>query len=293
MFVDRLRVGCAAVQVHKLDVTDAFYALDLDGAPRSVGVVRVAPKVLVDGAELLARATTYAFAVFGVRAGGVSAGINTRPDGRDQAVTAFCEAVAPLVAERRLHLSPGTGLAADELAPLGCEPLDDGLAARGAAVAAGAFGLGSAGIAGPASADWSERVAPWWTDLGGTWVGEGPVDADIDVLFLAGRAGIVDHDAATGVRARAVVPVTPVPVTAKAYAVLHRAGVKLVPDAVSCAAPLLDVADRDGGDPVERVAAVAAELAAGGGDPWRAAVDRAERFLASWQDRLPFGRPLA
>jgi hypothetical protein len=281
------------VQVHKVDATDAFYALDLDGAPRSVGVVRLAPKVLVDGAELLARATTYAFAVFGVRAGGVSAGINAKPDGRDQAVTAFCEAVAPLVADRRLHLSPGAGLAPDERAPLGCEPLDDGLAARGAAVAAAAFGTGSAAIAGPTAADWSERVAPWWTDLGGSWTDEAAVDADVDVLFLAGRAGIVDHEAAAGVRARAVVPVTAVPVTAKAYALLHRAGVKLVPDAVSCAAPLLDVADPDGGDPVERVGRVAAELAAAGGDPWRTAIDRAEQFLGSWQDRLPFGRPLA
>ena len=51
-----------------------------------------------------------------------------------------------------------------------------------------------------------------------------------------------------------VVPLTPVPVTAKAYAALDRAGTVLVPDAVSCAAPLLAVADPDGGDPVERVA---------------------------------------
>ena len=59
-----------------------------------------------------------------------------------------------------------------------------------------------------------------------------------------------------------LVPVTPVPVTAKAYATLNRAGVTFVPDAVSCAAPLLAVADPDGGDPVERVAGVAGELAA-------------------------------
>lgn len=287
----RLRFG--GVQVRKLDTTDAFYVLDLDSAPRSVGVVRLAPKVLVDGAELLARATTYAFATFGMQAGGASAGINAKPEGRDKAVTAFCEAVAPLVAEGRLHLSPGTGVDADELAPLGCDPLDDGLAARGAAVAAAAFGHGSAAIAGPAADDWADRLSPWWGDVGGTWAGTNGIDADVDVLFLAGRAGIVDHASAATVVARVVVPVTPVPVTAKAYAVLARAGVRFVPDALSCAAPLLAITDPDGGDPVERVARAAGELALEGGQPWVAMIDRAERFLQSWQPSLPFGRPLA
>ena len=283
----------SAVDVRKLDSTDAFYVVDLESAPRSVGVVRLAPKVLVDGAELLARATTYALAVFGVQAGGVSAGINAKPDGRDAAVTAFCEAVAPLVAQGRLHLSPGTGLTADELAPLGCEPLDDGLTARGAATAAAAFGHGSAAVAGPAAGDWSDRLAPWWTDAGGTWAGDAGFDADVDVLFLAGRAGIVDDEVAATIAAQLLVPATPVPVTAKAYATLNRAGTKLVPDSVSCAASLLAVVDPDGGDPIERVAKTAGELAVEGGEPWRVAVDRAEAFLSTWQERLPFGRPLA
>jgi hypothetical protein len=280
------------VVVRKLATTDAFYVLDLEDATISVGVVRLAPKVLVDGAELLARATTYAFAAFGVNAGGVSAGINARPEGRDAAVTAFCEAVAPLVAEGRIHLSPGIGLTADELAPLDCEPLDPSLAARGAVVAAAAFGgAGDAVVVGDST--WQERVAPWWSDAGGAGVDEGGLDADVPVLFLAGKSGFVDHDTASTVRAKLVVPLTPVPVTAKAYAVLSRAGIVFVPDAVSCAAPLLAVADPDGEDPVSRVAALAREVAPRGVDAWRAMVDRAEEHLTSWRPALPFGRPLA
>jgi hypothetical protein len=280
------------VVVRKLETTDAFYALDLEDATVSVGVVRLAPKVLVDGAELLARATTYAFAAFGVNAGGVSAGINAKPEGRDAAVTAFCEAVAPLVAEGRIHLSPGTGLTAEELAPLGCEPLDPSLAARGAVVAAAAFGgAGDAVVVGDST--WQERIGPWWSDAGGAGVDEGGLDADVPVLFLAGRSGFVDHEAASTVRAKLVVPLTPVPVTAKAYAVLSGAGVVFVPDAVSCAAPLLAVADPDGEDPVSRVAALASEIASRGVDAWRAMVDRAEEHLTSWRPALPFGRPLA
>jgi glutamate dehydrogenase/leucine dehydrogenase len=280
------------VVVRKLETTDAFYVLDLEDAARSVGIVRLAPKVLVDGAELLARATTFSFAVYGVNAGGVSAGINAKPEGRDAAVTAFCESVAPLVAEGRIHLSPGTGLSVDELSPLGCEPLDPSLAARGAVVAAAAFGgVGDAVVVGDPS--WQDRVGPWWTDAGGTGVAEGTVDADVPVLFLAGRSGFVDDEAAATIRAKLVVPLTPVPVTAKAYAVLSRAGVVFVPDAVSCAAPLLAVADPDGEDPVSRVGAVAAEIAHRGVDAWRAMVERAEEHLASWRPSLPFGRPLA
>jgi hypothetical protein len=270
------------VQVRKLESTDAFYVLDLDGAARSVGVVRVAPKVLVDGAELLARATTYSFALFSVQAGGVSAGVNAKPDVAADAVAAFTAEVA---AVSELTFFAGTGV------PAGAVPsADEELLARGAVSAASAFGSGTAGVAGPMADGWAERLGGLWP---GTWLGAGGVDAQADVLFLAGRAGIVDDDAAGGVTAKVLVPVTPVPVTAKAYATLNRAGATFVPDTLSCAAPLLAVADADGGDPVERVGRIAAELAAEEGEPWRNAVARAETFLATWQDTLPYGRPLA
>jgi hypothetical protein len=90
-----------------------------------------------------------------------------------------------------------------------------------------------------------------------------------------------------------VVPLTPVPVTAKAYAALSRGGTTFVPDALALAAPLLTIADPGGGDPLERVRGVAAAMAAHGVDAWRAMVERAESFLAGWQDERPFGRPLA
>lgn len=272
------------MQVRKLDTTDAFYVVDLEGAPRGVGVVRLAPKVLVDGAELLARATTFAFALFGVRAGGVSAGINAKPDARDAAVAAFRDEIATVDG---LTLWPGTGVTA---ADLGIEPPDDDLAARGAVTAASAFGHGTAAVAGPGAAQWADRLGAAWD---GPWNGATGFDAGVDVLFLAGKAGIVDHESAAGVTAKVLVPVTPVPVTAKAYAVLNRAGATFVPDAVSCAAPLLAAADPTSSDPVDRVASVAAELAATDGEPWRNAIARAETFLATWQDALPYGRPLA
>ena len=85
------------MRFQKLTSTDGFIAFDLDDAP-AVGIVRMAPKVLRDGAELLARSTTYAAASFGLQVGGASAGINAKPEGRDEALAAFTEEVEELVA---------------------------------------------------------------------------------------------------------------------------------------------------------------------------------------------------
>jgi glutamate dehydrogenase/leucine dehydrogenase len=270
------------VPVRKLDSTDAFLVTDLADAPIGVGIVRCAPKVLVDGAELLARATTYAFATFGVQATGASAGINAKPEDRDAALAAFRDEV---LGDPALHLSAGTGIGADELGD-GSEPVDESLLARGAVAAAVGFSTGSAAAPGP----WAARLAEsGW----GTSIVEGGPDADAEVVFVAGKSGVIDDAVAATITAKVLVPLTPVAVTAKAYATLSRAGTVFVPDALSCAAPLLAIADPSGGDPVERVAAKAGALAGRGVDAWRGMVEQAEAFLSTWQPKLPYGRPLA
>ena len=65
--------------IEKLASTDAFIVFDLDGVP-GAGIVRAAPKILVDGATLLARSLTYRFASFERQVSGASAGINAAPD---------------------------------------------------------------------------------------------------------------------------------------------------------------------------------------------------------------------
>jgi hypothetical protein len=120
---------------------------------------------------------------------------------------------------------------------------------------------------------------------------DGSIDAECDVLFVAGKAGVVDHDVAPTVAARAIVPLSPVPVTARAYAVLRKADRTYVPDFLSTAAPLLAVAGID--DPVSRVGTLANEVLSAGPGSFLVAVGLAEAFLSSWQDEKPFGRPLA
>jgi hypothetical protein len=130
------------VKVDKLTGTDGFVIVDLDDATTSVGVVRLAPKVLRDGAELLARAVTYTFAAFGVRGhGGASAAVNAKPESRDDAVAAFVDEVRERAASGALRLSPGVGLSPEDLAPLGWAPPDPALTAEGALAAARVAGL--------------------------------------------------------------------------------------------------------------------------------------------------------
>ena len=292
------------MKYHKISSTDAFIVFDLGDAP-AVGITRLARKILVDGAELLARTTTYSFASFGIQMGGASAGINAEGDGVDPAVASFVDETKELVAAGRWATDPGLGLTEDDLAPLRIDDkrpaalwsggLAPQMAALGAIAAAGAArgsgldGARAAVVGSGAEAD----AARLGLDHAGVTIAGDALDTECDVVFVAGKTGMVDHDAAATVRATIVVPLTPLPITARAHAVLTQAGRVHVPDFLSIAAPLLHAHDPDGGTPVDRVGAAVAELAGEGTGLWMAAALKAEAFLRTWQDELPFGRPLA
>lgn len=283
----------------KLTSTDAFIVFDLGDAP-AVGVVRQAPKVLKDGAELLARSTTYAAASFGLQVGGASAGINAKPDDRDAALAAFLEEVAPLVESGRWLPGPGVGIATDDLAGLArAEERNtacDQTAAGESAVTAALGALGSLDgmqVAIVGNGPVTEAAAASASANGASPQPQAAFDAACDVLFVAGKAGVLEHDLAATVRARVVVPLTPVPVTARALAVLGRAGIVVVPDFLATAAPLLAAIDAGGGDAMTRVHDAVAALAGEGTNLWMAAALRGEDHLRTWQPELPFGRPLA
>ena len=279
------------VKLQRLSATDGFIVFDLDSATTCVGIARLAPKVLQDSATLLARSVTYSFASFGVagHAGG-SAGINAKPEDRHGAVKAFVEEIRPFAESGRLHLAPGLGLTADDLAPLGWTEPDVALTATGALAAAEPLDGRTAAVVGsaPVAAAATDQLTATGTDMA-----PARFDAECDVLFVAGKAGVLDHPTAEGVRATTIVPLTPVPVTARALAVLGHLGRVVVPDFLSIAAPLLAAHDPDGGDPVQRIRDVTVELADQGTGLWLAAAQRAEAQLATWTADKPFGRPLA
>jgi glutamate dehydrogenase/leucine dehydrogenase len=122
--------------------------------------------------------------------------------------------------------------------------------------------------------------------------------AAADVVLCGSRPGVMTHHAVPFVRARAVVPWGPVPLTTKALVDLEKAGVVVVADFVAAAGGLL-AGYLDGDEAAvtaevtARVAEVVRAVRGHADGPFLGACHRAEGFLRSWVEALPFGRPLA
>jgi hypothetical protein len=282
------------VIIKKLERARAFLHVDLETAPVLVGPVRLAPKVLQESAEMLARSHTYSFALFGVKAGGASAGINATPEDRDEQLALFIDELAGVIADGSLKFYAGLGIRDVDLIPLGGITLDPATAGWGVAAATIAA-LGDTSGKTVVMVGESPSSRPIKVSLGaeGINVVDGTLDTPGDAVLVAGKAGQIDHDVAATIEAKVVVPMSPLPLTTRGYAVLKSRGVLYVPDFLSLAGPLLQRFDPSGGDPVRRIRAATTEvMAEGGDDAWLTASERAEAFLSTWQDTLPFGRPL-
>jgi glutamate dehydrogenase (NAD(P)+) len=122
--------------------------------------------------------------------------------------------------------------------------------------------------------------------------------AEADVLMCGSKLGLIDHQVADLLAARVVVPVGPAPVTAKGLAVARRRDVVVMADFLTASGPLQaylldgepDGALRRARDHSTRLSN---ELSDHPDGPYLAACYRAEDFLRTWRDTLPFGRPLA
>lgn len=137
------------------------------------------------------------------------------------------------------------------------------------------------------SAD-GEPAKPWtvWAD-------------DVDVLFCGSKPAAMSGDGAAMAGTTPVVAFSAAAVSSKALAVLRAAGAPVAADFVAAAGPALGW----WADPAmthndlrnataEVVGAVMSETAEHVDGAFMAACYRAEAFLGTWQDELPFGRPL-
>ncbi len=124
--------------------------------------------------------------------------------------------------------------------------------------------------------------------------------AEVDAIVPRTKMGIVSHTIADKIAADVVVPGAPLPITAKALAHLRRANKAAYPDFVSLAGPMFAHWPADGAtteavraEAVAGIGAVTAEIKDHEDGPLLAGCYRAEAFLGTWQESLPFGRPLA
>ena len=122
----------------------------------------------------------------------------------------------------------------------------------------------------------------------------------VDVLFAGSKMGAIDHTVAEQLDIEVLVPHGPLPVTARALAVLGRADTTVVPDFIATAGSLFawwptgePTPEAVTADASARITASLDEIARHPDGLFLAAARRAESFLATWQESLPFGRPLA
>lgn len=270
--------------IRKLDGVDAFVAVDLSDSSGH-GLVRCAPKVLQGGAKDLARTTTYALAALRRKETGISAGINAAPNDREAAVAAFVEEVAGWDTEYRMVAAKGIepGSLGNMEASTNPKLLAAGAVAAARAAHPDAVSSVVDGSAGPAlitelTANGLEIIEV-----------DDPLTAEADLLFIGTKVGMVDHAVADRLRCRAIVPTGPLPITTKAVAHCQRNGVLALPDFITTIGSLV----AEEAELRSLVAETITSVIRHEDGPIIGACERAEAFLAEWQDDLPFGRPMA
>ncbi len=299
----------AAVTMHKLTSTDGFIVLDLDDAPMAVGIVRSAPKILVDGANWLARSETYRYAFFGRKVSGASAAVNAAVDAKAEAIASFATELAD-DAYTTVHLSAGRGISANDLA--GVRSRDprpeswwserDALTAAGIVAAAGQAvgGLSGRTVAIETFDAMTASLADLFRSAGATVVepdvsedANAVLHADVDVLVAGSKVGLIGDANAAHVCARTIVPSGPMPVTAKAFAAFGRREVTVLPDFVTTSGHLAAwPVDGSSPDAAELIGAAITQVMAHEKGPLLGACEASEAFLGTWAT-VPFGRPIA
>lgn len=302
------------MNVRKLASTDAFIVVDFPDAP-AAGIVRRARKVLESSATDLARTATYSFGAFGVQRSGASAGINAEGEAVPGAIEAFVTELVPDAAAGKLRLDAGKGVEPAQLAELrqaanvgplagSVDLLNVGLVAATAWAVGGDLQGRTVVIEGKADAP--AGLGDRLSEAGATVVDVWGVDekpwlvwgAKVDAILAGSKPGALTHQGAGMVTAQAIIPWGPIPATTKAFAQLHRAGVTLLPDFVTTAGSWLG-ADVDGDQAaataavVDRIISVLTEAGSHPDGVLLGACHLAESFISTWQERKPFGRPLA
>lgn len=199
-------------------------------------------------------------------------------DGRTVAIEGFSETSIPLVAE----ITALGGRVAAIGTPVGVAASSNGFLADALAHGFGEFG--------PAVVN---ELGVEATNAWSIW------GSEVDAIVPSTKMGVVSHGVADNITASVVVPGTTMPITAKALAHLRRADKATYPDFVSLAGPIVGEAstatttDAMRAEVAEKVAAVVAEIKDHEDGPLLGGCYHAESYLSTWQETLPFGRPLA
>ena len=288
--------------VQTLTQTDAFVVRDLEGVPSS-GLARSARKILTSSASDMARSASYTFGVYGIQRGGASAGLNYEGDDISGELQKFAEELAPQHKSGDLSLYAAKGIPSDLIGDLASYGDSDFKRYSCETVVAASAWLFDGELAGKRVAIEGEPpalLAELLTAAKAEIVEVDGVDkkpwmvwgADVDLLLAGSKVGTLTHQGAEFVKAENVVCWGPTAVTTKAFAMLDRRGVRIVPGFLAGAGGLL-LGDVDTDSMADRVHAALEASAAEDKSLFIGACKVAESFLASWNDTKLFGRPFA
>ena len=278
----------------RLETVDGYTIVDIDGAPRLVGPVRSAKKVLQRTTIDLIRHATYACAVHSLDAAGAAAALNhDRATNDDAPIAAFRDELASWADASSFVASATLGLGPDEvggvLHPAAATQAETSAASAAACLPAGAdlLVIASDGEEPALQAALAGKAVDVEADLGEA------LRSGADAVFVRGKTGVLDHATLDGVTAKVVIGLQPLTTTARGLAVASRAGAVVVPDFLSAAGPTLAALGLSADEIASMTTDVAAALATTGTGQFVAACERAEAHLRTMTDTLPFGRPLA
>ena len=273
------------MKIKKLESINAFVAVDLDDVPGR-GILRAAKKILQGGAKDLARSMTYGLASLNLEETGISAGISTTPEEKNEAIKTFFEEVSAWDTE--FSLTAGLGVTPEDTNEDNPEEKLQ-LLAMGAVISA----LSAKPDASTAVIDdkiLGSILEKELTDKGIEVISsENPITEKADILFCGSKIGAIDHETVETLSFSVIAPTAALPITTRAVAVCKRKNILALPDFITTAGPLIN----DKNQISETLSSIIEEVINHVDGPLIGACERAEVFLSTWQSELPFGRPMA
>jgi len=273
------------MKIQKLESIDAFVAVDLEGTPGK-GIVRASKKILQGGVKDLARSMTYGLASLNLKETGISAGINTPPEEKNEAIKTFFEEISGWGNE--FSFTAGLGVTPEDTAENNLEEKLQ-LLAMGTVISA----LAAKPDATTAVIDdkiLNSVLEKELTDKGIKVISsENPFTEQADILFCGSKIGVIDHEVAEELSFSVIAPTAALPITTRAVAVCKRRNILALPDFVTTAGPLINNKNLIS----ETLSSIIDEVINHDDGPLIGACERAEVFLSTWQSELPFGRPMA
>ena len=278
----------------ELKSVDGYTIVDVPAAEWKVGPIRSARKVLQRTTTDLVRHATYACAIQRLDACGAAAALNfDRASEGEAPFKAFAQELDEWATEAKFVGSVAMGLSAEEAGPT-LQPTASEAVEMAALSAAASSPVEAQSFAIVSSDEEPELRAA----LGGNEVGafddlSAALSSGVDVLFVRGKTGCLDHAVLADTNVRNVIGLQPLTTTARGLAVAGRAGTIIVPDYISAAGPILAALGLSRAEITNETRTAVGRIKGAGVETFVRACELAEEHLRTMTNTLPFGRPLA